>query len=130
MQFWRARASGVDDLPVAPPLAERFRNDVASELAITRGFSVNLAEPDGKDSWRVLGPPAEIVNDLIDDMIPTPMRGHTVMLLTQNAPFYRTRLTSAEHARDELVSQPTNSSGAKRYHMPRRGHRFHRRGLL
>ena len=102
-QFWQARASAVDNLPVAPPLAERFRTEVASELTITQGFSVNLAEPDGSGSWRVLGPPAEIVSDLIEDMIPPKMRRHMVMLLTQNAPFYRTRLTPTELARDNLV---------------------------
>jgi len=102
-QFWQPRASAKDDLPVAPPLAERFRTELASELAITRGFSVNLAEPDGSGSWRILGPPAEIVSDLIDDMVPPKMRRHMVILLTQNAPFYRTRLTPTELARDNLV---------------------------
>ena len=64
---------------------------------------MNLAEPDGSGSWRVLGPPAEIVSDLIEDMIPPKLRRHMVMLLTQNAPFYRTRLTPTELARDNLV---------------------------
>ncbi len=102
-QFWRPRAAATDDLPVAPPLTERFRKDLEAELAVTRGFSTNLAEPDGSGSWRLLGQPAEIAEDLIDAMIPPAVGRNTIMLLTQNAPFYRSRLTPSERARDELV---------------------------
>ncbi len=130
-QFWQARASAVDNLPVAPPLAERFRTEVASELTITQGFSVNLAEPDGSGSWRVLGPPAEIVSDLIEDMIPPKMRRHMVMLLTQNAPF----LPHPPHSHRARPRQSRflglrTTMAQTRHRRPHRRPRFYGRRLL
>jgi hypothetical protein len=102
-QFWRARDGSSDNVPGSPPLTERFRGDLAAELAVTRGFTVNLAEADGHGGWRLLTPPAEVASDLIDDMFPPAVRARTIMLLNQNAPHYRSRLTDGERARDELV---------------------------
>jgi hypothetical protein len=101
--FWRSRDRYPDNIPGAPPLAERFRGDNAPEVAITRAFSSNLAEPDGAGSWRLLTPALEVTADLIDDMFPPPLRAHTILLLNQNAPIYRRQLTAAERARDEIV---------------------------
>ena len=101
--FWRARDEFPDRVPGAPPLAERFRDHLEAELAVTRGFTVNLAEPDSRGGWRLLAPPAEVASDLIDDMFPPAVRDRTIVLLNQNAPHYRSRLTPAERARDELV---------------------------
>lgn len=102
-QFWRARDGFGDNVPGSPPLTERFRGDLAAELAVTRGFTVNLAEADAHGGWRVLTPPVEVASDLIDDMFPPAVRARTIMLLNQNAPYYRSRLTDGERARDELV---------------------------
>jgi hypothetical protein len=103
LTFWRSRDKYIDDLPVEPGNEQRFQSDLSSELAITRGFSSNLAEFEEKIGWELLQPPMEIAGDLIEDMIPKPIRARTIVLLSQNAPIYRSKLTNRERDRDELV---------------------------
>ena len=103
LKFWQSRDKYTDDLPVAPGYEQRFQSDLSSELEITRGFSFNLAELDAKAGWKLLQPPMEIAGDLIEDMIPKPIRARTIVLLSQNAPIYRSKLTSSERDRDETV---------------------------
>jgi hypothetical protein len=102
-QFWRARDRAIDDDPGSPPLANRFQTDFAAELAITRNFTAGLATADAAGRWQLAAPPAEVAGDLIDAMFPPAVRARTIMLLNQNAPHYRSRLTDGERARDELV---------------------------
>jgi hypothetical protein len=45
----------------------------------------------------------EIASDLIEDMTPKPIRARTIILLSQNAPIYRSKLTPSEQDRDEVV---------------------------
>jgi hypothetical protein len=101
--FWRPRDTRVDDSPDARPLAERFRDQPEAELAITRSFSAGLAESTGPTTWRPYAPHARLTGDLIDAMFPPAVRARTIMLLNQNAPYYRSRLTTPERTRDDFV---------------------------
>ncbi len=100
---WRPHDLAADDVPGAPPFAERFRSNLDLEMEITRGFSMSLAEAAPNGGWRLLQPPADVAANLIDDMFPPAVRARTIVLLNQNAPFYRSRLTPSERARDELA---------------------------
>jgi hypothetical protein len=102
-QFWRARDRALDDDPGSPPVAERFRTDFAAELSITRSFTSGLATPTASGGWELAPAPAEVAGELIDAMFPPALRARTVMLLNENAPYYRSRLTPAERARDDFV---------------------------
>lgn len=102
-KFWQPRDRFPDNVPGSVPLAGRFETGFDDQLAIARGFSVNLAEPDGRGGWRMLQPPIRVTADLIDAMFPPAVRARTILLLNQNAPVFRTRFTASERARDELV---------------------------
>lgn len=102
-KFWHPRDQYSDDLPIAPAYEQRFNSDYSKELEITRGFSVNLAEYIPDTGWKLLQPPMEVASDLIEDMTPKTIRTKTIILLNQNAPFYRSKLTKSESDRDELV---------------------------
>jgi hypothetical protein len=101
--FWRPRDKVADDGTDARPLPERFHDQLEAELAITRAFSAGLAESTGPTSWRTYAPHARLTGDLIDAMFPPAVRARTIMLLNQNAPYYRSRLTPMERSRDDFV---------------------------
>ena len=101
--FWRARDTTIDDGTDALPIAERFQDQLETELSITRAFSAGLAESTGPSSWRSYAPHALLTGELIDAMSPPAVRARTIMLLNQNAPYYRSRLTPMERTRDDFV---------------------------
>jgi hypothetical protein len=102
-KFWRPRSEFIDWEPSSPPLDQRFREGFDTEMTITRTFSQTLAEPDGAGGWRASAPSLQQAMIDIEEVFAPPLRPHMLMLLSQNCPYYRDRLTRAERARDEFV---------------------------
>jgi len=102
-RFWRPRDTILDEGTDARPLDDRFREQLDAELTITRAFSAGLAESTGPLSWRAYTPQTRLTGELIDAMFPPAVRARTIMLLNQNAPYYRSRLSPAERSRDDFV---------------------------
>ncbi len=97
---WKPRADIPDSVATAPPVAERFRDNFDVEMLTTRGFSQTFAEPDGTGGWRVTQPPFVQATEDIDEIFVPQLRARMLMLLSENCPFYRDRLTPPERARD------------------------------
>lgn len=102
-RFWWPRDRFADDMPGPSPLSDRFRDYLEEEMTIVRSFSVGLAEADDRGGWRATAISQEVTSGLIEAMFPPALRPHTVMLLSQNAPFYRDRLTASERDRDAVT---------------------------
>jgi len=102
-ELWKSKDQSPDFEPTSPPLAERFRDRLESEMEITRGFSLSFAESDGVGGWRAAPLPLGQTERDIEEIFVPRLRSRMLLLLSQNCPVYRDRLTPAEHARDELV---------------------------
>lgn len=102
-RFWRPRRLWPDGEPSAAPLDQRFRDLFDIEMLITRGFSAVYAESDASGEWHATPGPLRQARIDIDEIFPAPLRPHMLLFLSQNAPYYRQRLTPAERARDTFV---------------------------
>jgi hypothetical protein len=100
---WQPRASFPDNEPHAQPPDLRFRQFLPEEMAIVRSFSASLAVPDAAGGWLLeAGNRQRLADDIEASFLPA-LRPRSLILLSQNAPYYRARLTPAEQARDACV---------------------------
>lgn len=101
--FWVPRDKLPDNEPDAVPLADRFRLNLTEEMAIIRSYSESLAVAGTDGGWQLeAGNRQRLVDDIAATMVPR-LRPRTLMLLSQNAPYYRDRLGTTERARDAFV---------------------------
>ena len=101
--FWVPHDRLPDTEPHAQPLADRFKNFLPEEMAITRGFSETMAVPGPGGSWQMEeGNRQRLAADIEASVVPL-LRPHTLILLNKNAPYYLDRLSPAERARDVSV---------------------------
>jgi hypothetical protein len=101
--FWRPRETLPDPEAAPAPLAGRFASGLDVELAIVRGFSAAMGTPDGAGGWRVEDGWIRAAARDLDAVFPDALRQRMLMLLSQNCPYYRDRLTPAERDRDTAV---------------------------
>lgn len=100
---FQPRARFPDNEPRAIPVADRFQHYLAEEMAIVRGHSASLAVADASGHWRLEEGYRQRLGADIDQSFVPALRPRTLVLLNQNAPYYRERLSPAERERDELV---------------------------
>ena len=101
--FWRPRNEWPDQEISSKPVADRFKENFEAELEITRSFTVLIGRKDADGKWG-LAPDVEAeMRRQIHAVFPAPLRPRTLMVLCQNAPAYRRRLTPDERARDDAV---------------------------
>ncbi len=103
--FWRPRDEWPDPEVSPQPLSVRFKNRVDAEMEIARSFTILLGRQDAQGRWGLAPPAAAEMRSQIDAMFPAPLRARMLMVLCQNAPFYRRRFTPDERARDDAVWQ-------------------------
>src|SRR5581483_317617 len=87
----------------APPVEQRFGGSPDGEMGIVRSFSDTRANPDGHGGWTIYQPALDSLDAELETVFPPALRPRMLMVMMQNCPFYRDRLTPAERARDELV---------------------------
>lgn len=100
---WVPRASLPDNELYSPPLPDRFKSNVEQEMAIVRNFTGNLSERDARGQWRLTEPVRQQLTANIDAAFTRELRPHMLMLLSQNAPYYRDQLTPLERMRDDQI---------------------------
>jgi hypothetical protein len=100
---WRPRASFPDDEAPPPPLEQRFGPGLEREMEIVRGMTEPLASPDRSGGWTVEPTRLASAGDDLEKTFPPSLRPRMLMLLSQNSPYHRTRLSPAERARDDAV---------------------------
>lgn len=101
--FWVPRGSWPDNEPPANPLADRFQNFLPEEMAIVRSYSESLAVPGANGQWQLEAANRQRLGDDIAASFVPALRPRTLMLLSQNAPYYLDRLSPADRARDSYV---------------------------
>ncbi len=101
--WWRPRDDFPDSEPAPAPLPERFQAGFDVEMNIVRGFTAAMGAPDGQGGWEVDSGWLRAAADSIDAVFPDRLRPRLLMLLNQNCPYYRDRLTPAERDRDTAV---------------------------
>jgi hypothetical protein len=97
---WQARARTIDHESQPEPLAQRFLAGQSVEMGIVRYFSASMMQPDGAGGWQKDPPAWQRLNEQINISFVPALRPRTLMLLSQNCPYYREQLTPAELARD------------------------------
>ena len=102
-QSWRPRDSLPDPEPPPPPPAQRFRADASEEMAIIRTIGRDATEPDGQGGWRAESYRLRSAGDDIEKTFPPSLRPRMIIVLSQNCPVYRERLTAEERQRDDLA---------------------------
>jgi hypothetical protein len=100
---WRPRDVFNDSEQGPRPLAERFADNVDLEMGIVRSIGAVHTLPDGHGGWLADPVRLESVGTDIEQVFPPSLRPHILMLLSQNAPFYRNRLTPEGRRRDEAA---------------------------
>ena len=94
-----------ETLPLDSP--QRFgAGKTEVELRIVRGFSTGkdgYYDSDGKGGWILKPGLKQEFAAMADKAVPPALRGRTLILLSQNSPFYRRLLTEEERRRDEQV---------------------------
>jgi len=101
---WQPRASIPDAEPRSLPLELRFQHYLAEEMAIVRSFSAGLAERDAAGRWQMNQDSLRPLGEGIEEAFVPELRARTLVIINQNAPYYRERLTAEERARDEFVA--------------------------
>lgn len=107
---FRARNDFPDTEPDfdAMPLTERFSlRFAATELDITRNTTAPYYEPDGSGGWRAAPHMQAEFEDYARDAFPDPLKVRTLIVVSPNSPYYVSRLTPAEQARDGLAIRDT-----------------------
>jgi len=101
--FWRPRGEWPDPEREPAPVEDRFRQNPGIEMEIVRsqGLAYGLRDTDGR--WQYSPVAATDLRRQIEASYPPRLRPHMLMILCQNAPFYRRRLTPDEQARDLAV---------------------------
>lgn len=101
--FWVPRAGLPDNEPPARPLRERFQDFLPEEMAIVRGSMQSLAVPTAPGQWAVeAGNRQRLDDDLRISLLPA-LRPRTLVLLIENAPYYRDLLDPVEKEQAHFV---------------------------
>jgi lysophospholipase L1-like esterase len=88
----------------AIPVGQRYRADgVAIEMQITRGFFTQVSERSAEGGWRVTAASREDFLQFAEMAIPGPLKSRTLIVLSQNSPFYLEKLTTDERQRNDVV---------------------------
>ncbi len=99
-EFWQPRDSWPDPEDGPKPLATRFRDHVDDEMKIVRGLAAANTTPSADGRWEFAPARAREVSEHIAAAFVPRLRPHLLMVLCENAPFYRTLLAPDEQARD------------------------------
>jgi hypothetical protein len=102
-QFWRPRNEWPDPEVAPKPVALRFGGNLEQEMKIVADASLKFGVPDGQGGWRIAPEFQKTFVDTVHARIPTTVRPRLLMVLCQNAPYYRRRLTLDEQARDQAI---------------------------
>ncbi len=102
---WGARDLMPDPELPPLPLEQRFRTAVETEMVIVRSYSNADTYPDKEGQWHLKPDIARNISQRIEVSYPRKMRPHMLMVLSQNAPFFRSQLTAQERARDLAMFQ-------------------------
>jgi hypothetical protein len=101
--FWRPRNDWPDPEVAPQPLELRFGLHFEEEMEIVRNASRTFGVQDEQGRWTIAPAFRATFADTVHARIPSAVRPHLLMVLCQNAPYYRNRLTPDEQARDEAV---------------------------
>lgn len=86
------------------PAAKRFRDEIlAVEMQITRNTTAPFYQPSPAGGWLPVELAQETFRKYAQDAFPDRLKPRTLIVLSPNAPFYTSRLTPEEQARDELA---------------------------
>jgi hypothetical protein len=102
-EFWRPRNDWPDPEVAPQPVALRYGSHFAKEMENVRTASSSFGLRDEQGRWAIDPAFRATFADAIHSRIPPALRPHLLMVLCQNAPYYRRRLTPDEQARDEAV---------------------------
>ncbi len=102
-KFWRPRNDWPDPEVDPKPVALRYDGHFAKEMQNVRNASSTFGRQDEQGRWEIDPEFRATFADAVRARIPPAMRPHMLMVLCQNAPYYRKRLTPDEQARDEAV---------------------------
>jgi len=89
-----------DNEPDTPPVENRFQNYLTEEMAIVRGSAAALLVQGQDGHWQLEEGHRQRLAAGIEAAFVPSLRPHTLMLLSQNASYYRERLSPAERERD------------------------------
>lgn len=103
VDFWRPRDEWPDPESGPRPLDQRFRAKLPGELGIIRSLSESSATRDDAGRWQLAPERAREMGARIEAAFVPALRPHLLMVLCQSAPYYRSRLTADEQARDDAV---------------------------
>lgn len=101
--FWRPRNEWPDPEVTPRPVASRFGKNFDAEMVLVRNATQDLGVQDEQGRWQTTPAFRDSFADIVSSRIPPAVRPHLLMVLCQNAPYYRHRLTPDEQARDEAV---------------------------
>ncbi|HEY0863407.1 MAG TPA: hypothetical protein VGD97_04830 [Lacunisphaera sp.] len=106
-QFWRPRNDWPDPEVAPKPVELRFRSNLAEEMDIVRRGSREFGVQDEQGRWHMSPSFRDTFASTIHALIPPAVRPHLLMVLCQNAPYYRSRLTPEEQDRDRIIWEAT-----------------------
>jgi hypothetical protein len=101
--FWRPRDEWPDPEREPAPVADRFRHNLGIEMDIVRSQGRAYGVRDDAGRWQYSAVAAADLRRKIEASYPPRLRPHMLLVLCQNAPFYRRRFTPDEQARDLAV---------------------------
>lgn len=101
--FWRPRDDWPDPEREPAPVEARFRDNLEIEMDIVRsqGRAYGLRDDEGR--WQYSAVAATDLRRQIEASYPPTLRPHMLLVLCQNAPYYRRQFTPDEQARDLAV---------------------------
>lgn len=103
---FRARNHFVDQEPdfEAMPLSDRFSPKFFDvEMTITRNTTAQFYQSDGSGGWVPYVPEHTQFRKIAAAAFPDKVKARTLIVLARNSPYYASRLSAAEQARDELA---------------------------
>jgi lysophospholipase L1-like esterase len=101
--FWRPRGEWPDPEREPAPVADRFRGNLEIEMEIVRSQGRAYGRRDNEGRWVYSAVAATDLRQQIESRYPPRLRPHMLMVLCQNAAFYRRQFTPDEQARDLAV---------------------------
>lgn len=102
-EFWRPRNDWPDPEVTPRPVELRFGGNLAREMEHVRNASISFGQQDEQGRWVIDPAFRAIFADAIHARFPPAVRPRLLIVLCQNAPYYRKHLTPDEQARDEAV---------------------------
>ena len=100
---WRPRDAAPDNESSPRPVGERFQSYFEIEMENVRGFSRYLEIADQSNTWHMPDSVRQHLKQDIESGFPEPLHSRMLMILGQNAQYYRRRLTTSELQRDNLA---------------------------